>query len=370
MHRKTVRSEIKDFEPYTSGLSIAEIKKRYNLSTVIKMGSNENPLGTSPLVQKEIQRQADYCFRYPRPGSPELTKALSTHLGISQECIVIGNGSDELIDLLLRVKARPGLDNVVIFEPSFSLYRLQAKLCGLEIRKVPLNSDFSFAWDSLLKQTDQNTALVFLTNPDNPSGYATSKQQILKFSQKLPENCFLVLDEAYIDFTQDQDRFSPLSSDQYSEESKIVILRTFSKMYGLAGLRLGYGIMPAWLSDFLLRVKLPFSVNMLAEKAGLAALKDKEFFQLTKQTVLQERYYLHHEMEKLSCKVFSSQANFLMFQPPIEAKHVFESLLAKGIIIRPLQSYGLPKYLRVSVGNKQENRLFISSLEEVLHDKI
>lgn len=364
MHRSIVRPDIQDFKPYSPGLSIAEIKERYNLPTVIKMASNENPLGTSPLVQRVIKKQAGFSFRYPRPGSPELTKAIAQRYNLLQQDIVLGNGSDEIIDLLIRVTAHPDKDNIIICQPSFSIYRMQARLCGVELRKVPLNNDFSFPWFDLLKSSDEQTKLIFVTNPDNPSGHAAHVQDILAFASQLPKNCLLVLDEAYMEFADPQDEFSPLP--QWSKTEKIVCLRTFSKMYGLAGLRLGYGLMPPWLSEALLKVKLPFSVNILAEQAGIAALEDKEFSQLVFETIKHERTYLKKELARLNCTTFPSQANFLMFRPPIPAKQVFERLLAQGIIIRPLDSYGLSDFIRVSIGNENENRVFIKAMESIV----
>jgi histidinol-phosphate aminotransferase len=363
---RTVRSEVLDFEPYSPGLSIPEIKKRHNLARVIKLASNENPLGTSPLVQRLIERLAGYAFRYPSPGCPELTEALAEHLQIPGDRFVVGNGSDELIDLLLRIKAEPGRDNIVVFRPCFSIYRLQARLCGLEVREVPLREDFSFPWAEALQQVDENTAFFFVTNPDNPSGFAAPKSQILDIAARLPENTLLVLDEAYIDFAHDQNFHSPLG--KWSELDNVVFLRTFSKIYGLAGMRLGYGIMPSWLAEFLLRVKLPFSVNVLAEQAGLAALRDRHFYDRTLQTVIRGREFLNGEMERLGCRVFPSQANFLMFRPPADAETIFEALLAKGVIVRPLGSYGLDEYLRVSVGHDEENQIFVQALQEALAD--
>lgn len=364
MDQSIVRPEIHNFKPYSPGLSIAEIKDRHNLPTVIKMASNENPLGASPHVQRVLKKSTGYSFRYPRPGTPDLAKALARYHRLPDQAVVVGNGSDELIDLLIRVTARPDKDNIVICQPSFSIYRMQARLCGVELRSVPLNEDFSFPWTDIVQAMDERTKLVFITNPDNPSGYAARTNDILSFAGQLPKNCLLVLDEAYMEFAEPQEGFSPLG--QWSKTNNIVCLRTFSKIYGLAGLRLGYGIMPDWLTKAILKVKLPFSVNTLAEQAGLAALEDNEFVRLTFETVKQGRVNLQNGLSRLNCTVFPSQANFLMFRPPIPAKTVFEQLLCQGIIVRPLDSYGLSDFIRVSIGNEHENKIFIKSMEKVV----
>jgi histidinol-phosphate aminotransferase len=364
MTKVLVRPEMEGFKAYTPGLSIDEIKEKYGLARVIKMASNENPLGVSPVVQETLRRAAPLAFRYAQAGTPALCRALSRHLDVPQDCLVVGNGSDEIIDLLLRVVARPGVDNVVAFDPCFSIYDVQSRLCGLEFRQTRLNQDFSFPFDRLLEQVDERTALVFVTNPDNPSGHACPAAELTALTGRLPERTLLVVDEAYIDFAQPLDSYSMLS--EFGRLPNLVILRTFSKMYGLAGLRLGYGLMPAWLADLLLRVKLPFSVNILAEQAGLAALQDHIFVTETLRVVSEGRALLHRELTRLGCVVQPSQANFLMFTPPMDARTLFEQLLRQGVIIRPLTSYGLPDRLRVSIGSEDENREFLEKTAEVL----
>lgn len=365
--RDTLRPEVLEFTPYSPGLSIDEIKERYKLASVIKLASNENPLGASPLVKRVLARRAEAVFRYPQAGNPKLVAAIAARHKVPAECVVPGNGSDEIIDLLMRVKARPGLDNVVTFEPCFSLYKLQAKLCGLSLRQIPLAPDFSFPLDKLLAACDEHTALVFVTNPDNPSGHAVKAGRIEDLARNLPPRALLVVDEAYVDFAEPPEEYSLMG--RLEELGNVAVLRTFSKLYGLAGLRLGFGAMPRWLADLLMRVRLPFSVNLLAETAGLAALEDEHFLRTTLETVNQGRAWLSRELSALGCRVFPSQANFLLFGPPMKAQTVFETLLAKGIIIRPLGSYGLPDLLRVTVGSEPENKAFIQALQAVLADR-
>lgn len=367
-HRFPVRPVVTTFAPYSPGQSIQEIRKAYQLNQVVKLASNENPLGTSPLVKQTIAREASSVFRYPRAGSPDLLHALARTLGVDDSRLVAGNGSDELIDLLLRVVGRPEEHNVVLLQPSFSIYRMQAGLNGFEVRRVPLNSDFSFPWRALEQNIDEHTACVFLTNPDNPSGYAENSENILHFAHRLPDQTLLVLDEAYVDFAEDPSALSPLV--HLEETDNLVLLRTFSKLYGLAGLRLGYGIMPPELAELIQRIKLPFSVNILAEKAGVAALQDTVFRSMTRETVLHERRELTRQLTDLGCTVYPSQANFLMFQPPSDAKALHQTLLEQGIIVRPLGSYGLPHLLRVSVGREDENRAFVQALQRILTEKI
>jgi histidinol-phosphate aminotransferase len=238
----------------------------------------------------------------------------------------------------------------------------------VEFREVPLREDFSFDWQKLRAAVDHKTALVFVTTPDNPSGYCPPVAEIKSFAASLPPSCLLVVDEAYMDFSQDESAFSPLPC--FAEFANLIILRTFSKSYGLAGIRLGYGIMPVFLADRLRSVHMPFSINILAEAAGIAALEDKAFHQATLQVVREVRSFLIKELGAMQCRVFPSEANFLMFQAPEScgksARQIFEELLSKGLIIRPLNSYGLPEYLRVSIGTPAENRLFLTLLRGIL----
>ena len=360
-----MQPQVLDFKPYAAGLSLEDIQSRYQLNRVIKLSSNENPLGMSPLVQRRIQHCAALGFRYPRAGSPELTQALADFYALPRDRLLICNGSDEAIDLLIRVLARPGKDHLLVCDPCFSMYQLQAKLCGVAVRGVPLNPDFSFPWEALLSRVDDATGLVFITNPDNPSGFAAPKDEILKFAEQLPPSCFLVLDEAYIEFADAPEQLSPLQELQSLTHRNLIILRTFSKMYGLAGLRVGYGILPPAVREYLLRVKSPFSVNLLAEQAAITALQDQDFTKLTVESVQQGRAYLSRELNRLGCRVFPSQANFVMFQPPGSAQELFESLLKLGIIIRPLTGYGLEDFLRVSIGNRSENQALILAMESL-----
>jgi histidinol-phosphate aminotransferase len=374
-----LRPEVQEFKPYSPGLSIDEIRERYGLTRVVKLASNENPLGTSPLVKKAVEQSAPGVFRYPRSGNPRLVSALAEQLGVAPGRIVVGNGSDELIDLLIRAKARPGRDNVLAFKPCFSMYGLQAKLCGVEFRQVELAPDFSFPWESFLAAVDEHTALAFVTTPDNPSGHTPEVEELAALAKNLPASCLLVIDEAYMDFAKPEERYSLLS--RLEEFPNVVILRTFSKMFGLAGLRLGYGIMAEWLADYMWRIRPPFSVNVPAEEAGIAALEDRDFFAATLETVEQGRKFLAESLAAMGCVVYPSRANFLMFSPPVRgvggavvrgvgggvsAEALYEGLLARGVIVRWLKSFELYDHIRVSVGNAEENKFFIGAVREVL----
>ncbi len=358
--------------PYAPGLSIAEIEEKYGLSQVIKLASNENPLGASPLAQEAARRNADLIFRYPQGGNTRLAKALASLYGVGQERIVIGNGSDEIIDLLLRILARPGADNMVCSEPCFSIYPIQAEICGIEARRVPLKEDFAPDLPGLAARADACTRLVFLTTPDNPSGYCPRLADVLAFAEALAKKApraLLVIDEAYMDFAPDEQAVSCLAGGQIPPNA--AVLRTMSKSYGLAGMRVGYGVLPENIADAFWRARLPFSVNVLAEETALAALADAAFRQATLAAVAAGRKTLEAGLRAAGCEVWPSSANFIMFRLPEggSASECFERLLQEGIIIRPLKSYNLPDHLRVSIGNEKENAVFLQALNRFLGQK-
>lgn len=364
MREFSMRPEILTFEPYKPGLTIEEIKSRYGLKNVIKLASNENPLGTSPIVQKVLARHADRAFRYPQNHSPKLTAALAAQHDVPEQCIVAGNGSDELIDMLIRMRCVPGEDNVICYSNAFSMYRMTAKLCGVEYREVPREEDFSLPLAALAEAADENTRLVFVTSPDNPTGLAAGVEELSVLAGVLPEDCLLVVDEAYIDFVWPPESYTPLQA--FEKFENLVVLRTFSKAYGLAGLRIGYGVMPPSIADSLRRARIPFTLNLLAEEAAVAALEDEDFYHATLATVMEGRDQLADGLKKLGCEVIPSQANFLMFLPPSPANRLFRELLRRGIIVRQLASFGFGKYIRVNVGTKAENKAFLTAMAEII----
>ncbi len=363
-----IRPEVLSFKPYTPGRGIESVRQAYGLNRVIKLASNENPLGASPLAQQAVRDHAGGIFRYPASGNPELCAALARHHNVDPERIVAGNGSDEIIDLLIRVLADPSRNEVAAFAPCFGIYSTQSALCGVPLKQTPLNEDFSFPWDKLCASVNERTSLVIVTTPDNPSGFCPPVGELEALARRLPDSCLLLVDEAYMDFADDESRHSLLP--RLDDFPNVAVLRTFSKSRGLAGLRLGYGILPPVIADYLRRTRLPFSVNVLAEAAGMAALRDDAFYDETLRVVRSGREQLRQGLERLACRVYPSMSNFLMFGLPETASRsadgVFQALLERGVILRPLASYGLPHFLRVSVGLPEENAVFLESLEEVL----
>ena len=360
------------FEPYEAGLSMEEIREKYALSSVVKMASNENPFGVSPKVSQSLQENTSQVFRYPQARNPRLVKAIADYFSnkysyITEKNIFVGNGSDEIIDLLFRVRVLAGEHNAVAFDPCFGLYVTQAKFHNCELRQAPLNPDFTFNFDALLSLVDEKTSMVFVTSPDNPSGRLASKEELLSVAKALPKTCLLVIDEAYIEFAGKEEDVSLIA--ELATLENVAIMRTFSKVYGLAGLRVGYIILPEQLADYMWRVRLPFSLNILAQEAAVAALEDEAFKQKTIDTAILGRKFLSAALQELGCKVFPSSANFIMFQPPqgtLGAKELSVKLLENGYIIRSLAAYKLPDYLRVSIGTEEQNKGFLALCKSIL----
>lgn len=361
---------VRQFEPYVAGRSIAEIKEAFGLERVIKLASNENPLGCSPRVQEVLREQAALAFRYPQAGNPRLVQAIAAHHGVDPARVITSDGSDEVIDLLFRVCARPGVHNVVAFKPCFGIYTTQARFAGVELRQTPLNPDFTMDFDALLRLVDKNTAMVFVTSPDNPSGRAASRESLARLAGALPGHCMLVVDEAYIDFVRaergGEAAFTMIPV--LDEYPNVAVVRTFSKSRGMAGVRLGYGILPGELASYLWRVRLPFSVSLLAEEAGIVAINDDAFHAETLRVVEEGRHQLEAGLTALGCTVTPSDANFICFSHPAmnDAAAVNDKLLRQGVIVRGLASYGLPDHIRVSVGTAEENSLFLDALAGAL----
>lgn len=361
---------IKSFEPYVAGLSIDEIKEKYQLAHVIKMASNENPFGSSKLAKESMVQNVGNAFRYPQAGNPKLVKALANYYQkkypfISEKQIFAGNGSDEIIDLLFRTLTVPGKHNAVMFKPCFGLYSTQAKVQNCEIRTCPLKEDFSFDFEGLRALVDENTALCFVTSPDNPSGRLADRKGLLAFARSLPKTCLLVVDEAYIEFAGREEDCSIIG--ELASFENVAIMRTFSKVYGLAGMRIGYIFVPEIVADYLWRIRLPFSINILAQDAAVCALQDEEFKQKTIAHTMAERETMTRALQELGCKVYPSHSNFIMFEPAVlPAKEVCQKLLERGIIVRALASYGLSHLVRVSIGTVEENTLFLTAMRELL----
>ncbi len=359
---KYIPDYIKELVPYPPGKPIEELERQYNVKNPIKLASNENPLGPSPKAIEAIKTSAKDLHRYPDGSGFYLKEALSKKYGISQEEIVLGNGSDELIDLLIRLLLKPGT-RCITSHPSFLVYKKRVQSVGGENIIIPLK-DFHHDLPSISKAVNEQTRLIFLDNPNNPTGSVISRQDFEQFLKDLPQDILIVLDEAYMEFCKNPD--TPRGMEYLGKDSRVVTLRTFSKAYGLAGLRLGYGIMHKNIASYIERVRQPFNVNSLAQKAAIAALHDTNHFEKTLSNTWEGIKYISDQLTQLGFKVYPTNTNFLLVDISMDANLLYEEMLKKGVIIRSMASYGFNNFIRITIGTPQENERFIYSITEIL----
>jgi len=358
----TIPESILSIQPYVPGKPIETLEREYGIQDSIKLASNENPLGPSPMALAAIQKAVGNLHRYPDGAGHVLSQEVATFCGVSAGNVVLGNGSDDIIGMLTRTFLRPG-DEVLMPQPSFLMYDICTRSAGAVSVPVPLRN-LSIDLDGMLNRLSKRTRMMFLTNPHNPTGTIIAQHAFEEFIANVPPNLVVVIDEAYIEFVRDQACLQ--STSLLNETRPLVILRTFSKLFGLAGLRIGYGIMPQAIAEMLNRVRQPFTTNTLAQIGAAAALKDVAFVKQTLELVHSGLEYLGKALNAIDLRYFPTQANFFLIDVKRQADDIFEALLHKGVIVRSMRSYGYPEYIRINVGRPNENRRFIKALKEVL----
>jgi histidinol-phosphate aminotransferase len=353
---------ILSLKPYVAGKPLEELEREYGITDAVKLASNENPLGPSPLAINAIRQAVKNLHRYPDGGSYYLCERLSSRFGVEKESIILGNGSDDIIAMLARVLLQPG-DEAVLPQPSFLFYEIMIRSSGARPVEVPLK-DSSTDLNSMLERISPKTRMIFLTNPHNPTGTLIARPSLDEFVRAIPADVVLVIDEAYIEFVREPK--CPRSIDYLKSGKTVVGLRTFSKAYGLAGLRIGYGLMPPFLADILNRIRQPFNVNSLAQAAAIAALDDEAFLKDTVNLVSDELNFIYKGLDERGIEYLKSQANFLLIKVGKDANAIFEEFLKQGVIVRSMTSYGYPDCIRVNVGLHDENIRMLKALDKVL----
>jgi histidinol-phosphate aminotransferase len=356
-----IPGNIATLTPYPPGKPLEELEREYGITDSIKLASNENPLGPSPRALDAIRAHLHKLHRYPDGSGFYLRQRLSRYLGVPESAIVLGNGSNEIIDLAIRTFVQAG-EEVVMAEPTFLVYGLMVQAAGGIAVKVPLKA-FIHDLEAMVAAVTSRTRLVFLNNPNNPTGTVISRSDFERFRDRISPDVVIVLDEAYMEFADPALTFTGL--DYQRGEPPVVVLRTFSKAYGLAGLRIGYGIMPAPVAEVLHRVRQPFNVNVLAQVGALAALDDESFFRRTMETVREGLQFLFRELALMGVTVFPTQTNFFLVDVETDGRKVYEALLQRGVIVRAMNSYGLNTHIRISVGRPEENQRLIKAFKEV-----
>jgi histidinol-phosphate aminotransferase len=358
---RLARKGIFKITSYIPGKSIEEVQKEFGAKKWIKLASNENLLGPSPKAVAAIRKELPNIYLYPEGPCTVLRQALARKFSLPEETVVISNGADNLILMIACAFVDEG-DEVVMADPTFSVYTNVTQIMGGRPIKVRLK-DFTHDLGSMLKKINRKTKLVFICNPNNPTGTTISQKSFDHFLSKLPKQVIVVLDEAYGDFVEDS--FYPNGLDYIKERKQVILLRTFSKVYGLAGLRIGYALGREDLVDCLYQVRDPFPVHRLAQVAAVAALNDEDHAIKSIQLVYEGKRYLYKELDKMGLSYVPSQANFIFIDFEKDSEEVFRALLREGIIIRPGKIWDYPTFARVTIGRMEDNQRFIKALKKI-----
>lgn len=358
---------IQDLLTYEPGRPIEEVARELGFESpeeIDKLASNENELGPSPLAIEAIRKSASNMHRYPDGGAYYLKQALSEKLGLSPEHILPVNGSNEAIEFLAHVFLGPGR-SILMAEYAFVVYRLIAAMAGADVVSVPMRN-FTHDLDAMNSSVTEGTRIVFVSNPNNPTSTMVGDDEIQSFMDKVPGHVVVCFDEAYIELLPPEKQPDTL---KYVKEGRnAVLLRTFSKTYGLAGLRIGYAVAPPECIQLLDRVRQPFNVNAMAMEAAIAALDDDKHVDKTRAMIAQGIAYLQSEFEAMGLEYVPAVVNFILVKTG-KGREVFEKLQKEGVIVRPMDGYKLPEYVRVTVGTEVQNKNFVSKLKQVLGER-
>jgi histidinol-phosphate aminotransferase len=345
-------------------MPVEALERELGVRDAVKLASNENPVGPSPLAQQAMARALTELHRYPDAGQYLLRQALATRLGIGTDALAFGNGSNELIDLLCRTVAGEG-DHAVIGDPSFACFALCLQIANVPTTAVPLRGALYWDLEAMHAALRPETRLVFIDNPNNPTSTHLPRSGLERLLSGLPAHVIPVIDEAYLHFADAPDYAS--AREMRAQHPNLVVLRTFSKAYGLASLRAGYAVGPAELLRAIERVRLPFNLNGVAQAAALSALDDEAHLLKIVSSNRSERARLCAALTELGFRVAPSQANFLCAElPSSDPRTMYEALLRKGVIVRPMGGYGLPGCLRITVGTAGQNDKLIAALASVM----
>jgi histidinol-phosphate aminotransferase len=356
---------LKGLIPYLPGKPVEEVERELGIKGAVKLASNENPLGPSPLAVRALREALQDGHRYPDGGGFYLKRALADRLAVTPDHLILGNGCNEILDLMARCFLMPG-DEVVIADPAFVIYGMLAQLQGCEKVLVPLKS-WTHDLEAMAKAVTSRTKMVFVGNPNNPTGTAVAPAEIDAFMRAVPGEVLVVIDEAYIEYVPEEMR--PDSLEWVRQGRWVIVLRTFSKIYGLAGLRIGYGIGPPSMVELLNRARAPFNTNALAQRAALAALDDRQHIASSRKINELGKTYLTAELDRLGLQVPPSAANFLLVDLKRNGAAVADALLRRGIIVRPLGGRYLSSHIRVTIGTPPENERFVEALTALLQSE-
>jgi histidinol-phosphate aminotransferase len=358
-----VPENVNRLEPYAPGKPIEEVEKELGITNVLKLASNESPLGPSPKAIEAIRQIAPKVVLYPDGLAPILRGPITQRLDVPEDYLVLGNGSDELLHLICETFIRPGVDGTVQADPSFSMYHIYATLAGANITKVPL-VDYTHDLDSMASAIDENTKLVFIANPNNPTGTLVARDAVDRYMARVPNHVITVFDEAYDEYVEHPQKADLLP---YVRDGRnVIVCRTFSKAYALAGLRVGYAIARPELTNYLNRGRSPFNVNMVAQHAAAAAWADREHLKKTIDLNSAGKKQMAAALNERGLPFVPTQANFILIDVARDSRQVFNALLRLGVIVRAGAGLGLPNHIRVTIGTEDQNTRFLQALDNVL----
>ena len=361
-----IPGNIAEIIPYPPGKPQDELEREYGITESIKLASNENPWGPSPRAVAVIRDMLTGLHRYPDGSSYSLTRALADWVGAAPEEIILGNGSNEVIEFLVKAFVRSG-DEVITSHPSFLMYQKFVQVRGGKNIVLKLR-DMHHDLEAIAAAVTEKTRLIFLDNPNNPCATLITREQFAGFLEQLPETVIVVLDEAYVDFVDSEQRIDIQELIRRPEGlPAVVALRTFSKAFGLAGLRVGFGIMHADIASLLHRVRQPFNINLPGQVGALAALQDREHYQKTINGTRDGLAWLTEQVQSLGCTAYPSYTNFFLIDVQGDATLLYEAMLHEGVIVRSMKAYGYPNFIRITVGTAEENRRFVVALGSCLN---
>jgi histidinol-phosphate aminotransferase len=358
-----LNSFLKTLPTYQPGRPIEEVARELGIpaDSIIKVASNENPFGPSPLAIAALQKAIPGVNLYPDGNAFYLKQKLASKLGVEPANLVLGNGSNEIIEFVGHALLGPGAD-IVVSQYCFAIYPIVAKMFGANVVTVPAK-DYGHDLPAMLKAITPKTRIVFVANPNNPTGTLASRAELIDFVNRVPDEVLLVMDEAYIEFLEDPVDLIPLI--RLGARKNLILMRTFSKIYGLAGLRIGYGIAAPELAAALEKIRQPFNANLLAQTAALAALEDDAHVRRTRENNFTGLNFFTAAFRKLGLEYVPSYANFILVRVG-DGQNVFAAMQKLGVITRPMAGYGLPEWIRISIGTPQENERCLAALQSAL----
>lgn len=359
-----IPERIKALKQYEPGKPIEILEEELGIKGSIKLASNENPIGPSQRAVDAIKTNLSKIHYYPDSGCFFLKKKLASHFDLKEQNFIVGNGSNEIIEVLVRSFVDVD-DEIIMSTPSFIVYGMISQSAGVKYHEAPLTKNFEYDVDGILERVNKKTRMIIFANPNNPTGTIINFKDLLKVLGKIDESVLVLMDEAYFEYVDSGEM--PDSIKLQKIYPNLITLRTFSKIYGLAGLRIGYAITTSEITDYFNRAREPFNVNMLAQVAAIAALDDREHVSKTIKINNAGKLYLYNELARIKNISFTkSYSNFILIDLHREAKPIFKKLLNDGVIVRPMTNWGLPNHMRVTIGKEEENARFIGALRRAL----